>query len=179
MRILPRSVAPSGAAALAVAATLLAACAAVTPVATPTMSAPTASVAVNDPAARAAYQAAICPVLTTVAEMDDPLAALRAAGEAGGDMTAHAEAMNGVADDLRVVLTDLDAVPVWDPGQRLRFELLSSIHAIRARIVATADHLDTTAAAREMAAIPYVASIAMDRAMARAIENGFDCASAS
>ena len=156
---------------------LLSGCGSVTSVATPTPSigAPSPSMTVDDPAARAAYQDAICPVLVAVADTDRPLADLRAAGEAGGDMLVHADAMTGMADELNVVLTDLEAVPVWGPGQRLRLELLTSIHAIRARILSTAEHLDRTVAAAEMAAIPYVATTAMDRAMLRAIENGFDC----
>lgn len=177
MRTHRRPVTPLAAVTL-VALALLAACGSVTPVSTATPAAPSPSVEIDDPAARAAYQTAICPVLVAVAEMDAPLARLRAAGEAGGDMLVQAQAMDEIAGDLNDALTDLEAIPVWQPGQRLRLELLTSIHAIRARILATAEHLDRSDAAAEIAAIPYVATTAMDRAMLRAIQSGFDCAGA-
>ena len=152
-------------------AVLLAACGAA-PTPSPTAAAP----APDSPAARAAYQAAMCPLLVAIANTDEPLAALRAAGDAGGDMTANRGAMNGMADELNGVLASLDAVPAWTHGQQLRFELITALHAIRSQIVFAADHLEDAAAAGELAAIPYVAGLNMDRAMAAALEGGLVCA---
>lgn len=177
MRTSPRSTTPARLLLGAILLATLAACgASATPSPTPVAATPTlAPAATDDPAARQAYADALCPILLRVVELDPRLADMRSAGAAGGDMTVNEARLTSLAEDLRVVLTDLDAVPAWNPGQRLRFELLTALHAIRAHILVVSDDLADAGAAEAMAAIPFVASTAMDRAFASAAEQGLTC----
>jgi hypothetical protein len=129
-----------------------------------------------DPEAAAAYAAAICPIFDTILVIDPRLGVLRAAGAEGGDMTAHDAELSALADELRLVLNDLDDVPEWGPGNRFRFELTSSLHTIRAELLALARDTSHPEAAAAMAGIHFLASTAMDRAFASAVEGGFECA---
>ena len=179
MRIHPRPFAPVRIVAIGLLLVALAGCGTAAAPSSPpaTVSeAPAASPsAIDDPAARAAYATAMCPLLVRVLDMDPRLGAMRSAGTAGGDMTAHEEPMASLADDLLVVLTDLDAVPTWSPGQRFRYELTTALHAIRAHILFVNEDLADAGAAEAMATIPFVASEAMDRGLATATAAGLDC----
>lgn len=182
MRLLPRTAWP---AVICLLVSTLAACG-TSPTPSPTPAA-TASPAVAspsptatpDPEAAAAYAAAICPIFDTILAIDPRLGALRAAGAEGGDMSGFDAELTGLSDELRVVLNDLDEVPAWGPGNRFRFELTSSLHVIRAELLAVARDTSDPDAAAAMADIPFVASPAMDRAFASAVESGLVCAAGS
>lgn len=135
--------------------------------------------ATSDPEAAAAYSAAICPIFDTILAIDPRLGDLRAAGAEGGDMSGYDAELTALSDELRVVLNDLDEVPDWEPGNRFRFELTSSLHAIRAELLAAARDTSDPSAAAALAGIPFMASPAMDRAFASAVEGGLACAAGS
>lgn len=161
------------------AVTVLAACGATTPsspAATDATAAPAASVAPSvDAAARDAYNVAMCPVLVAVRDLDPRLAAMREAGAAGGDMTPHGPEIDALTEELAGLLTDLEAVPEWSEGAGLQFQLVSGLHGIRARLLRAAEDPSAQSAASDLAAIPYLATEAMDRAAADALEGGLDC----
>jgi hypothetical protein len=180
MRIRLRPSAPARFVAIGLLLAALAGCGALAEPSTPAVTAsPVASPVTNDPAARAAYAAALCPIVARVLDMDPRLEAMRSAGTAGGDMTAQAQPMASLADDLLVVLTDLEAVPEWGPGQRFRYELITALHGIRAHILFVNEDLADAGAAEAMATIPFVASDAMDRALATASAAGLACGEGS
>lgn len=176
MRSLPRSVARTGAAALAL---LLVACgttAPVSPSASGTDAPPAATASASaDPAAAAAYSAAICPLFDRVLALDSRLAAIRAAGSDGVEVSGLSEELQLVSDELRDIVNALDEVPTWSPGRRLQFDLMSALHAIRAEILIVLEDPDDPRAADTLAGLPYVASESMDREMARALEGGLSC----
>lgn len=187
MRILPRSIARSCAAALAL---VLVACGTTAPVSpspsgadappaaatAPAATAPASEAPASaDPVAAAAYSAAICPLFERVVALDSRLAAIRAAGAGGVDATALSEELQLVSDELREVVNALDEVPTWTPGRRLQFDLMAALHAIRAGILAVLEDPGDPGAPDALAALPYVATQAMDREMARAIEGGLSC----
>ena len=128
-----------------------------------------------DPEARAAYGAAICPIFTSILEIDPRLAAIRAVGDEGGDVPAQAAELAALTGELLDVLTRLEEVPAWDPGNRLRFELITALHAIRTQLVIVAEDPSARTAAAALAATPLIASEAMDRAMASASQAGLTC----
>lgn len=175
--ILSRRFAAPAAALLA--ASVLAACGATapsSPAATDPTAPPVASVAPSvDMATRDAFNVAMCPVLVAVRDLDPRLAAMRAAGAAGGDMTPHGTEIDALTDELGGLLTDLEAVPEWTEGAGLQFQLTTGLHGIRARLLRASEDLSARSAAAELAAIPYLASEAMDRAAADAVEGGLDC----
>lgn len=121
------------------------------------------------------YSRAICPIFTTIIGLDDDLAALRALGAAGGDMTNAAADLDSASDALLDALTALEAVPAWDPGAELRFRLISALHAIRTQLLAVIDDPGAGAAAGLLAELPFVATEAMDRSMQSAIAAGMTC----
>ena len=157
---------------------LLAACgAAPTPSPSPSQAAPEPSAAASiDPQARAAYASAICPIFTAILEVDPRLMAIRAIGEQDGDVVGQATELGALTDELRDILTRLDEVPAWDPGNRLRFELITALHAIRTQLIVVADDPAAGTAAAALAATPLIATEAMDRAMASATGAGLSCA---
>ena len=129
-----------------------------------------------DPQARAAYGAAICPIFTAILEIDPRLAAIRAVGDEDGDVAGQATELDALTGELLDILTHLEEVPAWDPGNRLRFELITALHAIRTQLIAVADDPSAATAAAALAATPYIATEAMDRAMAMATGGGLYCA---
>lgn len=157
-------------------ATLAACGAAPTPSPSPSPTSAASSPAPSvDREARYAYGAAICPIFTAILAVDPRLAALRAVGDEDGDVAAQATELNSLASELREILTRLEEVPAWDPGNRLRFELITALHAIRTQLVVVADDPAARTAAAALAATPFVATEAMDRAMASATGAGLTC----
>ena len=145
-----------------------------TPTSTPPVPVASASAA-DDPVARAAFSAAICPIFDGILEIDPRLAAMRAAGSAGGDMSAQATEIDAVNDELLGLLNALEAVPEWASGMGLRFHLISSLHAIHAHLLAIGEDAASTTAAEELAALPFIATNAMDRSMQDAVGAGLNC----
>lgn len=140
------------------------------PVATPATSV--------DIAARDAYSAAICPIITGILDVEPRLTALRGAGAAGGDMSGHAAEIDAASDDLKVLLNDLEAVPEWSAGANLRFLLITALHAIRARILSVGEDPGAGTAAEALASLPF-SSEPMDVAMQSAVSGGLSCENAS
>jgi hypothetical protein len=146
--------------------------------ATPSSTAPVpvaSASAADDPVARAAFGAAICPIFSSILEVDPRLAAMREAGSAGGDMSAQAAEIGAVSDELLALLNALEAVPEWDSGTGLRFHLISSLHGIRAHLLAMGEDAASTTAAEDLAALPFIATNAMERAMQDAVGAGLNC----
>ncbi len=129
-----------------------------------------------DPQARAAFGGAICPIFTTILEIDPRLMALRAVGEEEGDIAAQATELDALTAELLDILARLEEVPAWEPGNRLRFELITALHTIRTQLIEVADDPAARTAAAALAATPFIATEAMDRAMARARQAGLACA---
>lgn len=129
-----------------------------------------------DPQARSAYGAAICPIFTAILEIDPRLAAIRAVGDEDGDVADQATELDALTGELGDILTRLEDVPAWDPGNRLRFELITALHAIRTQLIVVADDPSSRTAAAALAATPFIATEAMDRAMASATGAGLSCA---
>lgn len=144
------------------------------PSASPATARPSAAPS-GDPEARAAYGAAICPIFLSILEIDPRLAAMRAVGEEEGDIAAQSAELDALIGELLDILTRLEEVPAWDPGNRLRVELITALHAIRTELIAVADDPEARTAAAALAATPFVATDAMDRAMASAAGAGLSC----
>lgn len=139
-----------------------------------TFPSPAASV---DVVARDAYSAAICPIFLAIVELDPRLEELRAVGAAGAPTPIDAAEIDSVVEELRVQLTALEAVPTWNPGQSLRFNLTTALHGIRAQLLSI--EVDDPGAFATLAALPFLATEAMDRAMRDAVEGGLACEPAS
>jgi hypothetical protein len=127
-----------------------------------------------DVAARGAFQAAMCPIFNSILAIDPRLKDLREAG-AAGDVSAQAGELDAVIDDLLITLNDLDDVPEWSFGDELRFNLINALHAIRTHLLGVAGDPSSATAAETLAATPFIATEAMDRSMARAVEAGLSC----
>lgn len=157
---------------------VLAACGAA-PIRSPSSSrlAPGPSAAASiDLQARAAYASAICPIFTAILEVDPRLMAIRAIGEEDGDVVGQATELDALTGELRDILARLEEVPAWDPGNRLRFELITALHAVRTQLIGVAEDPSAATAAAALAATPLIATDAMDLAMARATGAGLSCA---
>jgi hypothetical protein len=128
-----------------------------------------------DVAARGAYQEAMCPIFNAILAIDPRLNDLREAGAAGGDVSVQAAEVDAVSDDLLITLDDLDDVPDWSFGDELRLSLINALHAIRTHLLGMADDPAGATAAETLAATPFIATEAMDRSMARAVEAGLSC----
>ena len=128
-------------------------------------------------AAGLAYSRAMCPIFTSIIDLDDDLAALRALGASGddADVSEAAAELESSSDALLDALTALEAVPSWDPGAELRFRLISALHAIRTQLIAVIDDPEAATAAGLLAELPFVASAGMDRSMQGAIDAGMTC----
>jgi hypothetical protein len=140
-----------------------------------------------DPSARAAaeaarvaaYNAAICPVFDAMLELDPRLAALRSAGANRLADGVDADDVGAVIADLGGLLDDLDAVPDWEAGRNLRYQVLTALHAIRARLLQVAGDPTTNESLDHLAELPYIASEAMDLAYDQAFQAGHTCVDAS
>ncbi len=122
-----------------------------------------------------AYSRAMCPIFTSILELDSELAALRDVGASGGDINAASARMDTVADELLRILTALEEVPTWAPGAELRFRLISGLHALRTQLMAVAADPGARTASAQLAALPFIASEAIDRSMSEAAAAGFRC----
>lgn len=135
--------------------------------------------ATPDPAARpesrTAYAEAICPPFEAIALLDPRLAALRAAGAAGDDVTTHGAEIDLVAEELRVILNDLATVPDWTPGAVLRNEVSAALHDLRISLLDASDRLTEADGADQLAAVPYIARPMIDQGIQRAVDAGFEC----
>ena len=156
---------------------VLAACgAAPTPSPSPSLVVADPSAAASiDPQARADYASAICPIFTAILEVDPRLMAIRAIGEQDGDVVGQATELDALAGELGDILARLEDVPAWDPGNRLRFELVTALHAVRTQLILVADDPSARTAAAALAATPFIATEAMDRALASATGAGLSC----
>ncbi len=176
MRTLPRFMAPVAVSLVL----LLAACGTQTtptPSVTPTTPPSALPSATADPAELSAYSEAICPIFEEILELDPRITALRELGGAGGDVSTQAEEIEAVVDGLLVVLDHLEDVPDWDSGQRLTFELITSLHKVRTALLGVAEDPAAPDAAEGLAAIPYLATEGMDIGMGEAARNGLRCES--
>jgi hypothetical protein len=162
--------------AIVVAAVLLVGCGSqATPSSTSPLLPVASAPAPDDPVARAAFGAAICPIFAGILEVDPRLAAMRDAGSAGGDMSGQAAEIDTVGDELLRLLNALEALPEWESGTGLRFNLISSLHGIRAHLLAIGEGATSTTAAEDLAALPFIATTAMERAMQDAVDAGLNC----
>lgn len=159
-------------------AALLAACAEPSSSSEPAGSQPpqAASSATPDPAALAAYADAICPIFDAILAVDPRIGEVRAAASDGGDMSDQATEMAALGDELLDLLTDLEAVPQWDPGAALRHHLITSLHAIRTALLHVGRDPVARDAAENITAMPFIATDALDRAMSSATRDGLTCA---
>lgn len=126
-------------------------------------------------AARDAYINAICPVFLDILSLDPRLAALRSEGGADGDVPGQLDEIEAVAAELRIVVSDLDAVPDWAAGRLLRFELIGALHEIRSALLRVARDPERHDAAAQLAAIPYISRPAIDTGMGQAADAGLSC----
>ena len=127
----------------------------------------------------AAYNAAICPVFDAMLELDPRLAALRSAG---ANRVAEGVAPGEVDDviaELGGLLDDLEAVPDWDAGRSLQYQVLTALHGIRARLLQVANDPTSNASLAQLGDLPCIASEAMDLAYNQAFEAGHRCEAAS
>jgi hypothetical protein len=122
------------------------------------------------------YSAAICPVFLSLLGTDPVLASLRAAGAEESSVGPRAAEIDAARLEIRDILDGLEAVPEWGPGNLLRHHLTTSVHAIHARLVSVARDPEASTAPAALATLPYLASAALDEAMASAAEAGLDCA---
>ncbi len=161
-------------AALIVVVLALAACGGAVP-SSPTPAASASLSAAEQAAARDAYAGAMCPIFETLLALDPRLAAMREAGAGGGDMSAHGAEIDAIGDELLTALDALEAVPDWAPGSSLRFQLISTLHAMRAELLRAGNDPAADGAAEALAAIPFIATDALDRAMRDARDGGLPC----
>ena len=126
-------------------------------------------------AAGVAYSRAMCPIFTSILELDPDLAALRAIGASGGDLDGAVADMQSASDGLLPILTSLEEVPTWGPGAEFRFHLITALHAIRTQLLGLIAEPGGRAAADGLAELPLIASEAVDRSFREAVAAGFSC----
>ena len=122
-----------------------------------------------------AYSRAMCPIFTSILQLDGELAALRDIGASGGDVNDAVTELAAASDELLGILTALEEVPTWGPGAELRFRLISGLHTLRTQVLAIASDPGARTAPALLAALPFIASEAMDRSMSEAAAAGFRC----
>jgi len=140
-----------------------------------------------DPSAQAAaeaaklsaYNAAICPVFAAILDIDPRLAALRSAGANRMAEGVDPDEVDDVIAQLGGMLDELEAVPDWEAGRNLRYQVLSAIHGIRARLLQVADDPTSNESLDRIAELPFIASRAMDLAYNEAFQAGHTCEDAS
>lgn len=140
-----------------------------TPVATPDLAAGSE--------AREAFVIAMCPVLSGLADADGRLITLRQVGAAGGDVGAQASEVDDVGEAVEDVLNDLEALPDWTYGRRLRISLIGALHEIRVALAGVGEQLTAghPAASDAMAAIPFIVDDGVELGMNQAVEAGLTC----
>jgi hypothetical protein len=143
------------------------------PVVTPTPNA--SALAAADAAARDAYNAAICPVFDTILVLDPRIEGLRSVGSNGDPAAIDSGEVDALISELGSALTDLEAVPDWEAGRNLRYQVITALHAIRARLLLVAEDPASRASLDHLAELPYIASLAMDRAYDQAFRAGHTC----
>jgi len=162
-----------------VAAAVLAACGAT---ATPSGSTGAAqppsasSSATPDPAALAAYSEAMCAIFPAIIALDPRIGHVRDVAGVDGDMSAQADEMTSLSEALLPVLTDLEALPDWEPGRALRHQLITALHAIRTTFLLVTRDPSPRDAAQTIVDMPFIATDALDRAMSTATRGGLSCA---
>lgn len=137
----------------------------------PTVAASTSA----DATARDAYSTAICPIFTGILELDPRLAAMREAGAAGGDISQHGAEIDALGGKLLLLLEELEALPEWSEGANLRHQLITALHGIRAQLLHIGGDPAAAGAADDLANLAFIASDAMDLAMAQAQRGGLTC----
>lgn len=159
-------------------AALLSGCGAAPRAATETPGLAASATPSSDSPLLAEYTAVICPVFDALVVFDPRLNDLRAVATEGGDMSAEQDEIVSLSDGLLVLLNELESLPDWEPGAALRFQLMDSLHGIRARLL----DVDRDPAAADAAALiegmPFIATEALDRAMGAASRGGLACESA-
>ncbi len=163
-----------------VAAVLLAACGSTAPPsgstgATVTQAPAASASATPNPAALAAYSDAICAIFPAILAIDPRIAHVRDVAVAGGDMTDQADEMTALTEAMLPVLEDLEALPDWEPGRALRFQLITALHGIRTTFLLVAQDPSARAAAEDIVDMPFIATDALDRAMSTATQGGLTC----
>ncbi|HEX5039863.1 MAG TPA: hypothetical protein VFW95_07000 [Candidatus Limnocylindria bacterium] len=123
----------------------------------------------------AAFDAAICPIFDDMLVLDPRIEALRSAGASGAAESVDPEEVDGVIAELGRLLDDLDAVPDWDAGRDLRYQVITALHGIRARLLLIADDPASDESLADLAQIPYIATEAMDLAFNQAFQAGHNC----
>ena len=123
----------------------------------------------------AAYNAAICPVFDDMLLLDPRIEALRSAGASHAAESVDPAEVDDVIAELGRLLDDLDAVPDWDAGRSLRYQVITALHGIRARLLQVADDPTSDESLAHLAEIPYIASEAMDLAFNQAFQAGHTC----
>lgn len=129
-----------------------------------------------DPAAFANYAEAMCRIFPVISMLDPRLTAVRETAEREDDMTSEEAEMAALSEILLVVVTDLQAVPDWGPGRALRYQLLTSLHAILATLRQVGRDPSAPDAAADISDMPFIATDALDRAMNEASLAGLQCA---
>lgn len=132
-----------------------------------------------DPEALAAYSEAMCPIFEAIVTIDPRIAALRESAAAGDDLGDQTAEMTAIADALLEVLTDLEAVPEWAPGARLRYELIVALHDIRTTLLRALRDPSADGAREDLESLRFIAGAAMDEAMRAASGAGLSCAATS
>lgn len=128
-----------------------------------------------DPAALAAYTDAMCPIFQAIVTIDPRISDLRAAADAGEDLSSEAAEMTAVSEGLLEILNDLEAVPEWAPGAALRYQLIVALHEIRATLLRAGRDPTAEGTQADVAALPFIADDALDRAMSAASDAGLSC----
>lgn len=132
--------------------------------------------ATPDPAATAAYGVAMCAIFPAILAIDPRIAHVRDMAAAGGDMTDQADEMTSLSEAMLPVLEDLEALPDWEPGRALRFQLITTLHGIRTTFLLVTQDPSARAAAQTIVDMPFIATDALDRAMSTATQAGLTCA---
>jgi hypothetical protein len=131
----------------------------------------------GDPELLAEYIAVICPVFDALVVVDPRLNDLRATATEGGDMADEQEEIASLSDGILVLLNQLESLPAWEPGAGLRFQLMNSLHGIRARLLDVDRDPGAADAASLIEGMPFIATEDLDRAMGTASRGGLVCES--
>lgn len=91
-------------------------------------------------------------------------------------MTSYGAEIDFVANELRMILNDLQAVPNWTPGTLLRGGVIDALHEVRSALLTARRQLGAHDAAAQLAALPYISRPTVELGVQRATEAGFECA---
>ena len=158
-------------------AAVLVGCGSAVPATTGTAPAAASATPSSESPLLADYITIICPVFDALVVVDPRINDLRAIATEGGDMAGEQEEIASLSDALLVLLNELEALPAWEPGAALRFELMDSLHGIRSRLLNVDRDPGAADAAALIEAMPFIATEALDRAMGAASRGGLVCES--